>query len=96
MQQGRYAARLIAARLAGDAEPTFRYRDKGNLATIGRSSAVAEIGRLRLAGFAAWAVWLSVHLFYLIGLQNRLLVMLRWTIAFLTRGRGARLIDRRT
>jgi NADH dehydrogenase len=92
MQQGRYAASVIRDRLGGRTSPPFRYRDKGNLATIGRSKAVADLGRVRLTGFPAWAVWLVVHLFYLIGFQNRLLVMLRWTMSFITHGRGARLI----
>jgi NADH dehydrogenase len=92
MQQGRYAASVIRARLGGRTSPVFRYRDKGNLATIGRSKAVADLGRVRLTGFPAWVVWLVVHLFYLIGFQNRLLVMLRWTMSFVTHGRGARLI----
>jgi NADH dehydrogenase len=92
MQQGRYAARAIRDRLGGKQPREFRYRDKGNLATIGRSKAVADVKGLHVAGFAAWALWLLVHLFYLIGFENRLLVVLRWTISFLTRGRGARLI----
>ncbi len=92
MQQGRYAANAIRRRLRNRPSRPFRYRDKGNLATIGRSKAVADIKGLRLSGFPAWALWLLVHLFYLIGFQNRLLVVLRWTISFLTRGRGARLI----
>jgi NADH dehydrogenase len=92
IQQGRYAARAIRARLSGRTPRPFRYRDKGNLATIGRSKAVADIKGLHVAGFFAWALWLTVHLFYLIGFENRLLVLLRWTISFLTRGRGARLI----
>ncbi len=92
MQQGRYAARAVHARLRGRAPAPFQYVDKGNLATIGRSKAVAEVKGVRVAGFLAWALWLLVHLFYLIGFQNRLLVLLRWTISFLTRGRGARLI----
>jgi NADH dehydrogenase len=92
MQQGRYAARAIRARLRGRDPGPFRYVDKGNLATIGRSQAVAEVKGLRLSGFLAWALWLLVHLFYLIGFQNRLLVLVRWTISFVTRGRGARLI----
>lgn len=92
MQEGRYVARTIRARLEDRRPGPFRYRDKGNLATIGRSRAVAEVEGLELAGFAAWALWLLVHLFYLVGLQNRLLVVLRWTISFATRGRGARLI----
>ena len=92
MQEGRYVARLIRRRLRGRASPPFRYHDKGNLATIGRSKAVAEIGPARIGGFPAWALWLGVHVFYLIGFQNRLLVLLRWTISFFTHGRGARLI----
>jgi NADH:ubiquinone reductase (H+-translocating) len=94
MQQGRYVARVVRDRLRGKAQPPFRYVDKGNLATIGRSKAVADIKGLRLSGFVAWATWLLVHLFYLIGFQNRLLVFTRWTFSFLTHGRGARLITR--
>jgi len=92
MQQGRHAARAIHDRLGGKEPPSFRYRDKGNLATIGRASAVADIKGLQLSGLLAWLTWLFVHLFYLIGLQNRLLVFIRWTFSFVTRGRGARLI----
>jgi NADH dehydrogenase len=95
IQQGRYAARVIANRLRGRSSRPFRYRDKGNLATIGRSKAVADVKGIRVAGFPAWAIWLLVHLFYLIGFQNRLLVFIRWTISFVTRGRGARLIGER-
>ncbi|HEX3268973.1 MAG TPA: NAD(P)/FAD-dependent oxidoreductase [Gaiellaceae bacterium] len=95
MQQGRYVARVIRGRLRDRAPGQFRYVDKGNLATIGRSKAVADVKGVRLAGFVAWVLWLLVHLFYLIGFQNRLLVILRWTISFLTRGRGARLIVER-
>jgi NADH:ubiquinone reductase (H+-translocating) len=92
IQQGRYAARLVRARLRGRSSKPFHYVDKGNLATIGRSKAVADIKGLRIAGFPAWMIWLTVHLFYLIGFENRLLVFLRWTISFLTHGRGSRLI----
>jgi NADH dehydrogenase len=92
MQQGRYAARAIRDRLRGREPPAFRYRDKGQLATIGRAKAVADLKGLQLSGLFAWLTWLLVHLFYLIGLQNRLLVFIRWTFSFLTRGRGARLI----
>jgi NADH:quinone reductase (non-electrogenic) len=92
MQQGRYAARVVRARLEGRTTGPFRYRDKGNLATIGRAAAVAEIKGLQLSGFPAWATWLLVHLFYLIGFQNRLLVLIRWSISFVTHGRGARLV----
>ena len=92
MQQGRYAASAIGERLRGRQPEPFRYRDKGNLATIGRAKAVADINGLQLSGLVAWLTWLFVHLFYLIGLQNRLLVFIRWTFSFVTRGRGARLI----
>ena len=94
LQQGRYAARAIRDRLRGAAVKPFRYVDKGDLATIGRSKAVADVKGLHLSGFTAWVTWLVVHLFYLIGFQNRLLVLIRWTISFATRGRGARLIVR--
>jgi NADH:quinone reductase (non-electrogenic) len=93
MQQGRYAARLVRARLRGERIGAFRYRDKGNLATIGRARAVADLHVLRLSGFPAWVTWLVVHLWYLIGFQNRLLVVIRWAFSFVTRGRGARLIS---
>jgi NADH dehydrogenase len=92
MQQGRYAARAIRARLREREPRPFRYRDKGNLATIGRAAAVADIKGLRLSGLIAWLTWLVVHLWYLVGFQNRLLVFIRWSISFLTHGRGARLI----
>jgi NADH dehydrogenase len=92
MQQGRYAGRLVSDRFAGRATAPFRYRDKGTLATIGRARAVADIRGLHLAGLVAWLTWLLVHLFYLIGFENRLLVLVRWSFSFFTRGRGARLI----
>jgi NADH dehydrogenase len=92
MQQGRYAAGVVRARLRGREHGAFRYRDKGNLATIGRAAAVADIKGVRLGGFAAWATWLLVHLWYLIGFQNRVLVLIRWSFSFATHGRGARLI----
>jgi NADH dehydrogenase len=92
MQQGRHAARVVRARLRGSQHAAFRYHDKGNLATIGRAAAVADIKGVRLGGFLAWAAWLLVHLWYLIGFQNRLLVLIRWSFSFVTHGRGARLI----
>jgi NADH:quinone reductase (non-electrogenic) len=94
MQQGRYAAKVVRERLRGREHGPFRYRDKGNLATIGRARAVADLHALKLSGFVAWVTWLLVHLFYLIGFQNRLLVLIRWSVSFITRGRGARLIGR--
>jgi len=96
MQQGRYVARAVRARLDGRVPPSFRYRDKGNLATIGRAAAVADIKGIHLSGLAAWLTWLVVHLFYLVGFQNRLLVFIRWAIGYATRGRGTRLITRRS
>ncbi|HEY8028580.1 MAG TPA: NAD(P)/FAD-dependent oxidoreductase [Gaiellaceae bacterium] len=96
MQQGRFAARVVRERLRGKTSEPFRYRDKGNLATIGRAAAVADIKGLRLSGFLAWATWLVVHLFYLVGFQNRILVFIRWSVSFATHGRGARLITRTT
>jgi NADH:ubiquinone reductase (H+-translocating) len=92
MQQGRHAARVVLDRIRGRAPQPFRYRDKGNLATIGRAKAVADLKGLHLSGLLAWVTWLFVHLFYLIGLQNRLLVFTRWVVSFVTHGRGARLI----
>ena len=92
IQQGRYAARVIRGRLQEQVTPPFHYHDKGNVATIGRRAAVVDLGYLRLSGTLAWLVWLVVHLWYLIGFQNRLLVVIRWLISFVTRGRGARLI----
>jgi NADH dehydrogenase len=92
MQQGRYAAKAIRERLEHREPKPFHYTDKGNLATIGRAKAVADIKGLQLSGIIAWFTWLFVHLFYLIGLQNRLIVFIRWTWSFLSHGRGARLI----
>jgi NADH dehydrogenase len=92
MQQGRYAARVVRDRIRGRSTRPFRYDDKGNLATIGRASAVADLRGLKLSGFLAWITWLFVHLFYLVGFQNRVLVFIRWFVSFTTHGRGARLI----
>jgi len=92
MQQGRYAAKVVRARLRGRQAAVFRYRDKGNLATIGRAAAVADIKGLKLSGLLAWLIWLFVHLWYLVGFQNRVLVFTQWFFSFATRGRGARLI----
>jgi NADH dehydrogenase len=96
MQQGRHAAQTIVARLSGETAPRpFHYRDKGDLATIGRARAVAKIKWLRLSGLPAWILWVFVHLLYLVGFQNRLLVLIRWSFSYWSRGRGARLITGR-
>jgi NADH dehydrogenase len=92
IQQGHYAGRSVRRRLRGEPVPPFRYVDKGNLATIGRGRAVADVGFLRLSGLPAWVVWLVVHIWYLIGFQNRLLTVLQWTFSFITHGRSSRLI----
>ncbi|HEV3284623.1 MAG TPA: NAD(P)/FAD-dependent oxidoreductase [Solirubrobacteraceae bacterium] len=92
MQEGRYAASAIVERLHSQDSVPFRYHDKGNLATIGRASAVADIRGLHLSGFIAWMTWLVVHLWYLVGFQNRVVVFIRWAFSFATHGRGARLI----
>jgi NADH:ubiquinone reductase (H+-translocating) len=92
IQQGTYAGKLVADRLSSRTTKPFHYFDKGNLATIGRGRAVAQIKFFKLSALPAWLVWLGVHLWYLIGFQNRLLVMIKWSISFLTHGRSARVI----
>ena len=92
MQQGRYVARLIEKRLRGEPVEPFHYWDKGNLATIGRKSAVADFGAVRFSGPIAWLAWLFVHLMYLVGFENRVLVLIKWTYNYITHNRGARLI----
>jgi NADH dehydrogenase len=92
-QQGAYVGKLIAARLAGRADPPlFRYRHYGNLATIGRKVAVADFGRIRLGGRLAWLLWGLVHVLFLIGFRNRIAVLLDWLWAYVTFQRGSRLI----
>jgi NADH dehydrogenase len=92
MQMGRHAARMIYADIAGTPRSAFRYRDKGSLATIGRARAVADFGRIRFGGFIAWLAWLAIHIFYLIGFRNRVLVLISWAWSYLTFRRGARII----
>lgn len=92
MQQGRYVAAAIEKRLRGEAPAPFRYHDKGSLAVIGRKSAVASIGGFRFHGFFAWLLWLFVHLMYIVGFSNRVIIFMRWGIQYLTFSRGARLI----
>jgi NADH dehydrogenase len=94
MQQARFVAKAIKNAVAGSKEPrgTFEYYDKGTMATIGRSRAIAEAGKLRMTGFMAWLAWLFVHLFYLIGHRNRVAVLLTWFWSYVTYKRGARLI----
>jgi NADH:quinone reductase (non-electrogenic) len=96
LQSGRHAAANIARRIAGRPTTPFRYRDKGTLATIGRSAAVADLGRLHFSGYFAWVFWWLVHVFFLIGFRNRFLVMFSWAWSYITFQRGARLITGKT
>ncbi len=92
IQEGRHAARNIIRSLRGQERVVFRYVDKGTLATIGRGAAVAQIGRFKTRGFVAWILWLFVHILFLIGFRNRLVVMIQWAWSYVTFDRGARLI----
>jgi len=92
MQQGRHVAENIRRELAGRPREAFHYVDKGQLATIGRAAAVCDFGRTRFSGFVAWVIWLFVHIFFLIGFENRLIVLLRWAWSYVTFSRSARLI----
>lgn len=92
IQQGRHAAENIAATVAQRERRPFRYRDKGIMATVGRASGIAQTKRLHLWGLLGWLAWLFIHIMYLIGFRNRLLVMIQWSWAWFTFGRGARLI----
>ncbi len=92
LQQGRHVGRLIEGELKGKARAPFRYLDKGQMATIGRSRAIVDAPGLRLRGWLAWAAWLLIHIYYLSGFRNRLLVLIQWAFSYVTFGRGARLI----
>jgi NADH dehydrogenase len=95
MQQGRFVARQIGRRIDALPPQTFVYRDKGSMATIGRSRAVAQLGKVRLSGFLAWLTWLLVHIYYLVDFRNRTIVIINWAWSYLTYRRGARLITGR-
>ena len=95
VQMGRHAALQIRRQLQGDASEPFRYRDKGSLATIGRLAAVADFGRLRFSGPIAWLLWLTVHIFFLIGFRTRIVVLIDWTWSWLTYQRVARVVPER-
>lgn len=92
IQQGKYAAKLIRNRLRNEKTKPFRYLDKGSLATIGRNSAVAQIGPLQFSGILAWLAWLFVHLLYIVEFENRVLIVVQWAYDYFTYNRGARLI----
>lgn len=91
-QMGAHVAKAIRARIAQREAPAFRYRDFGNLATIGRNKAIVELHGLRFSGYPAWLFWLTIHIFFLIGFRNRLIVMLNWTWAYWSYQRAARII----
>jgi len=92
MQEGTESARNIERDLQGEPRRDFHYFDKGSLATIGRAAAVAEFGRIHISGFLAWLSWLFVHVFFLIGFRNRIIVLIQWAWSYFTYERGARLI----
>jgi len=92
MQEGEYVARLLRNRLEGKTTTPFRYKDRGNMAIVGRGSAVAYIGRVQLAGFGAWLAWLFVHIVNLIEFENKILVLVQWAWCYFRRNRAARLI----
>ena len=92
IQQGSAAAANIWRSIQGQPRRDFHYFDRGSMATIGRASAVGQIRALHLSGFVAWLAWLAVHIFFLIGFENRLLVVLQWASSYLSHERGARLI----
>ena len=91
-QQGKYVAKLLLARTEGRTLPPFHYRDYGALATIGRKSAVIQMGRIKMQGFIAWVLWCVAHIYFLIGFRNRLAVALHWLWNYVTFQRGTRLI----
>jgi NADH dehydrogenase len=92
IQQGKFVAKLIRARVEGKPLPEFKYRDFGSLATIGRSAAVAQFGKVKLSGFLAWVMWLVIHLMKIVNFRNRLLVLMQWGWSYFSYDRSARLI----
>jgi len=96
IQEGKYVAKTILRDLDGTARKDFHYWDKGTLATIGRAAAVADFGKIHISGFLAWLSWLFIHIFFLIGFRNRLLVFIQWAWSYFTYERGARLITGNT
>ena len=95
MQQGRFIAKSILSDLSSKPRKAFSYLDKGQMATIGRKKAIAEVGSLRFGGFVAWVAWLFIHIFYLSGFKNRILVLIQWGYSYFSFARGARLIIER-
>jgi NADH dehydrogenase len=96
MQEGKATAHNIARELEGEPRKNFHYVDKGSLATIGRAAGIAQFGKIHISGFIAWLAWLFIHIFFLIGFRNRIIVLIQWAWSYLTYERGARLITGRT
>jgi NADH dehydrogenase len=92
IQQGHSTALNIVRDMKGEARKNFHYFDKGSLATIGRAAGIAQFGNIHISGFVAWLAWLFIHIFFLIGFRNRVLVLIQWAWSYLTYERGARLI----
>jgi len=92
MQMGRKVAKTILAEVKGKERTPFKYIDKGQMATIGRSRAIVEFGSLRFVGFFAWVTWLLIHIYYLLGFKNRIFVIMQWAWAYLSQARPSRLI----
>jgi NADH dehydrogenase len=92
MQQGTWAAKNIMRDLHHESRENFHYFDKGSLATIGRAAAIAQFGKVHISGFIAWLAWLFIHIMFLIGFRNRVIVLIQWAWSYLTYERGARLI----
>jgi NADH dehydrogenase len=92
IQQGKFVAHTIGREFKGTGRKRFHYFDKGSLATIGRAAAVAQFGKIHISGYLAWLSWLFVHIFFLIGFRNRLIVLIQWAWSYFTYERGARLI----
>jgi NADH dehydrogenase len=94
MQSGEHAARNILARAFGSPTKTFKYRDKGSMATIGRNKAIADLKVVKLSGFLAWLSWLFIHLLFIVELRNRILIFFQWAWSYITYSHGARLTYR--
>lgn len=94
VQQGRYAAQMIGKKVPKDQRPPFKYHDKGTMATVGKTKAIGTFGKLQFSGFIAWLAWCFVHIMYLIGFRNRIVVLMQWLLSYFSSKRGARLINR--
>lgn len=94
VQQGRYVATILRRRIPKESRPPFRYVDKGTMATIGKTKAIGMFGKVQFSGFIAWLAWCFVHIFFLIGFRNRLIVLTQWLFSYFSPQRGARLINR--